>query len=65
MKKRNEFYKYIPSILLFLLFETVAVTLSLTKNNVFYLLNFNYIGICISIGMYLMSHNVKYARNFV
>ena len=35
------------------------------QKNLFYLLNFNYIGICISIGMYLMSHKAKYVRNFV
>ncbi len=48
-----------------LIFETVAISLFISTKNLFYLLNFNYIGICISIGMYLMSHKVKYARNFV
>lgn len=48
-----------------LIFETVAVSLFVSTKNLFYLLNFNYIGICISLGMYLMSHKVKYARNFV
>lgn len=33
--------KYAPSLLLFLLFEAVAVTLWLTKDNLFYLLNFS------------------------
>ena len=47
------------------IFEMVAIGLYVTTNNLFYLLNFNYIGICISFGMYLMSHKVKYARNFV
>ena len=48
-----------------LIFETVAILLFTSTKKLFYLLNFNYIGICISIGMYLMSHKVKYARNFV
>ena len=48
-----------------LIFETVAISLFISTKNLFYLLNFNYIGICISIGMYLMSHKVTYARNFV
>lgn len=43
-KNRNGFSKYLVSILLFLLFEAVAITLWLTKNNLFYLLNFSYIG---------------------
>ena len=48
MKKRKtatnsrEFSKYLVSILLFLLFEVIAVTLWLTKDNLFYLLNFSY-----------------------
>ena len=50
MKKRKTaknsrgFSKYLMSILLFLLFEAVAVTLWLTKDHLFYLLNFSYIG---------------------
>ena len=48
-----------------LIFETVAVSLFISTKNLFYLFNFNYIGICVSTGMYLMSHKVKYARNFV
>ena len=48
-----------------LIFETVAVSLFISTKNLFYLFNFNYIGICISTGMYLMSHKVKYARNVV
>ena len=52
-------------IIMMLIFETVAVSLFLSTKNLFYLLNFNYIGLCVSIGVYLMSHKVKYARNFV
>ena len=52
-------------LIMMLIFEIVAVSLFVAKRNLFYLLNFNYIGICLSLGMYLMSHKVKYARNFV
>ena len=48
-----------------LIFEIVAISLFISTKNIFYLLNFNYIGICISIGMYLMQHKVKFARCFV
>lgn len=46
----NRLHKYVPSMLLFLLFEAVAVTLWLTKDNFFYLLNFSYIGACLGLG---------------
>lgn len=50
MKKSDRFKKYVPSLLLLLLFEAVAVTLWLTKGNLFYLLNFSYIGCCLVVG---------------
>lgn len=53
------------SIMIWLLFEVVAVSLFISKNNLFYLLNFSYIGSCIAIGTALMSRKAKYARNFV
>ena len=52
-------------IIMWLIFETVAVTLFLTLDNIFYLFNFTYIGTCIVIGIYLMSKKKKFARNFV
>ena len=42
MRSNKSLRKYVPSLLLFLLFEAVAVTLWLTKDNLFYLLNFSY-----------------------
>ena len=36
--------KYLPSLALLAVFETVAVVLWLTKDNLFYLFNFSYIG---------------------
>lgn len=52
-------------IIMMAIFEIVAISLFATTNNLFYLLNFSYIGICISTGIYLMAHKLKYARNFV
>ena len=45
--------------------ETVAVTLWLTKDNLFYLFNFSYIGIAISFGLFLFVRKYKYARRIV
>lgn len=52
-------------ILIFLVFESVAISLYVFTKNIFYLLNFTYIGSCITIGGYLFGHNVKWARNAV
>jgi len=52
-------------ILIFLVFESVAISLYVFTKNIFYLLNFTYIGSCITIGGYLFVHNVKWARNAV
>ena len=65
MKSNNGFHKYVPSMLLFLLFEAVAATLWLTKNNLFYLLNFSYIGACLGLGTALFTAGKRYARHFV
>ena len=54
-KSNNGSRKYVPSMLLFLLFEAVAVTLWLTKDNLFYLLNFSYIGACLGLGTALFT----------
>ena len=65
MKNNNGSHKYVPSMLLFLLFEVVAVTLWLTKDNLFYLLNFSYIGGCLALGTALFTAGKQYARHFV
>ena len=46
--------KYLPSILFFIVFEAIAITLWLTKNNLFYLFNFSYIGCFISLGFFCL-----------
>ena len=65
MKNNNGFRNYVPSVLLFLLFETVAVVLWLAKDNLFYLLNFSYIGSCVALGTALFTAGKRYARHFV
>ena len=60
MTNSRRFSKYIIPILLFLLFEAVAITLWLTKGNLFYLLNFSYIGVCLGIGTALFSYSWRW-----
>lgn len=57
--------KYLGSIIMFSIFETIAITLWLTKDNLFYLFNFSYIGISISLGLFLYIKKVKNARRVV
>lgn len=57
--------KLLPLLIILTLFETVAVTLWLTKSNIFYLLNFSYIGLSISLGIYLYMRNYRHARRVV
>ena len=65
MRKNNVLRKYIASLLLFLLFETVAITLWKAKGNLFYLLNFSYIGGGLALGTALFTAGKRYARHFV
>lgn len=57
--------KYLPPIILLAVFETVAIVLWLTKNNIFYLFNFSYIGLSIALGLFLYIRKYKYARRIV
>ncbi len=57
--------KYGLSIGILSIFEAVAVTLWLTKDNLFYLFNFTYIGGSIALGMVLFARNFKHARRVV
>lgn len=65
MRKNNVLCKYIASLLLFLLFETVAITLWKAKGNLFYLLNFSYIGGCLALGTVLFTAGKRYAQHFL
>ncbi len=57
--------KYAAPILMLAIFETIAVTLWLTKGNIFYLFNFSYIGCSIALGMFLFIRNHKHTRRIV
>ena len=54
--------KYLLPIAMLSIFEIVAITLWLTKGNLFYLFNFSYIGIAIALGIFLFIKNYKNAR---
>ena len=51
--------KYSMPIIMLVIFETVAVTLWLTEENIFYLLNFSYIGCSIALGLTLFIRNIS------
>ena len=57
--------KYALPIMLLVVFETIAITLWLTKGNIFYLFNFSYIGCSIALGVMLFIRQYKYARRIV
>ena len=57
--------KYRTAILLFLVFEVIAVVLWLSTGNLFLLFNFSYIGVCLSVGSALTAAGKNYARLFV
>ena len=57
--------KYLAPVMIWLLFEAVAVILWLTKHNLFYLFNFTYIGTVIAAGVILFMKQKPYARRMV
>jgi len=57
--------KYALVLLIGGVFEAVAVSLWLTKNNLFYLLNFTYIGASLSLGIFLFIKKYPHARRIV
>lgn len=56
--------KWAP-LFMWVIFEAVAVTLWLSKDNLFYLFNFSYIGSSIALGLFLFQRENKYARRIV
>lgn len=62
MTKIEKLKKFLLPAVMWLIFETVAVTLWLTKQNIFYLFNFSYIGTSITIGLVLYQLQYKHAR---
>lgn len=57
--------KYLRPMIMLAIFETIAITLWLTKDNVFYLFNFSYIGCSIALGMILFIRKHRHARRIV
>ena len=51
--------KWLAPFGMWIVFEIVAVTLWLTKDNLFYLLNFSYIGTSITVGLLLFSLTIS------
>ena len=47
------------------IFETIAVSLWLAKDNLFYLFNFSYIGCSLALGLTLFAQRKPYARHIV
>ena len=64
-KGKDTVKKYTVPILMLAIFETIAVALWLTKDNVFYLFNFSYIGCSIALGTFLFIRKHKHARRVV
>ena len=62
---RDFLKKYALAILIGGIFEAVAVSLWLTKHNLFYLLNFSYIGISLAFGLFLLGRKYPHARRVV
>ena len=57
--------KYFPSLIMLSVFLAVGITLWLTKDNIFYLFNFGYIGGSIALGLALFARKYKHARRVV
>ena len=61
-KESFELKKYRMPAAMLAIFETVALTLWLTKDNLFYLFSLCYIGLSISLGIILFIRQYKHAR---
>lgn len=57
--------KFAPSIFILLVFEAIAVVLWRTQSNPFYLANFTYIGLCVSVGLALYACKWRHVRHRV
>ena len=57
--------KYALPVIILTIFEIVAVSLWLLKDNLFYLFNFSYIGLSISLGLFLFVKKFAHARRIV
>ena len=57
--------KFLPSLIMWFVFEAIAVILWLALDNSFYLFNFSYIGTAIAAGLYLYERKKNRARTVV
>ena len=57
--------KFKTAIILFVVFEVIAVSLWLSTGSLFYLLNFTYIGTILGLGLALSRAGWKHAREFI
>lgn len=57
--------KYSAPIIMWFLFETIAIVLWRALDQIFYLFNFSYIGTSIAVGLVLYIKKKRYARNVV
>lgn len=62
MKVLKGIKKLMLPAIMWLIFEAIAVTLWLTKQNIFYLFNFSYIGTALTIGLFLFRLRYRHAR---
>ena len=56
---------FVHPLIILIVFESVAVSLWLTRNNLFYLFNFTYIGSAVALGILLFNLKYRYARRIV
>ncbi len=54
--------KYLMSVVMLAIYETIAIALWLTMDNLFYLFNFSYIGISLALALFLYIRKYKHAR---
>ncbi len=62
MTKFKGLKKFMLPVMMWLIFEIIAITLWLTMQNIFYLFNFSYIGTSIAIGLLLFQLQYRHAR---
>lgn len=55
----------LTALSIWVIFETIAVTVWLAKDDIFYLFNFSYIGTSLAVGIFLMAINNRHARRIV
>ena len=54
--------EYFIPLGMLVIFESIAISLWLSKDNIFYLFNFSYIGISLALGIFLFLKDYKHAR---